>query len=53
MMHPYRKEHPEDVYWHLLRGIRERFWDWRHQFIYVSVEKDGKEGGKEGGGEGA
>ena len=40
---PHRKEHPEDVYWFLLRGIRERYWDWRHQFIVVTVEEDGKE----------
>lgn len=39
IMHPYRKEHPEDVYRFLLRGIRERFWDWRHQF-WVVVAKD-------------
>lgn len=43
MMHPYRKEYPEDVYWFLLRGIRERFWDWRHQLIVVTVHVDGKE----------
>lgn len=43
LMHPNRNEHPEDVYWFLLRGLRERFWDWRHQFIVVTVEEDGKE----------
>jgi len=41
IMHPNRKEHPEDVYWFLLRGVRERFWDWRHQFMVV-VTKDEK-----------
>ena len=35
-MHPHRKDYPDDVYWFLLRGIRERFWDWRHQFIVVT-----------------
>jgi hypothetical protein len=39
MMHPNRKEYPEDVYWFLLRGIVERFWDWRHQFIVVTVKE--------------
>ncbi|KAL1612385.1 hypothetical protein SLS60_000611 [Paraconiothyrium brasiliense] len=43
LMHPNRKEHPEDVYWFLLRGLRERFWDWRHQFVLVTVQEDGKE----------
>jgi len=43
IMHPHRQEHPEDVYWFLLRGLRERFWDWRHQLVVVSVE-DGKGG---------
>ncbi|KAH7072390.1 acyl-CoA N-acyltransferase [Paraphoma chrysanthemicola] len=36
IMHPHRNEHPDDVYWFLLRGIRERFWDWRHQFMVVT-----------------
>ncbi|KAI4636863.1 hypothetical protein J4E93_010879 [Alternaria ventricosa] len=35
LMHPHRKEYPDDVYWFLLRGIRQRFWDWRHRFIVV------------------
>ncbi|XPS72514.1 hypothetical protein M3J09_004679 [Ascochyta lentis] len=39
IMHPYRQRYPEDVYWFLLRGMRERFWDWRHQF-YVVVTQD-------------
>lgn len=43
MMHPHRKEYPEDVYYFLLRGIRERFWDWRHQFIVVTLQNDGEE----------
>jgi len=37
VMHPHRQQYPEDVYWFLLRGIRERFWDWRHQFMVVTV----------------
>lgn len=41
IMHPYRQQYPEDVYWFLLRGVRERFWDWRHQFMVV-VTKDGQ-----------
>lgn len=41
MMHPRRKEYPEDVYWFLLRGIVERYWDWRHQFIVVTVKEEG------------
>jgi hypothetical protein len=40
LMHPHRNNCPDDVYWFLLRGIRERFWDWRHQFIVVT--EDGK-----------
>jgi hypothetical protein len=40
MMHPHRKDYPEDVYWFLLRGIRERFWDWRHQFIVITTQED-------------
>lgn len=43
LMHPHRQEHPEDVYWFLLRGLRERFWDWRHQFVVVTVQEDGQE----------
>lgn len=39
LMHPNRKEHPEDVYWFLLRGLRERFWDWRHQFVVVTLQQ--------------
>jgi hypothetical protein len=35
MIHPYRKEYPEDVHYFLLKGVREHFWDWRHQFIVV------------------
>jgi hypothetical protein len=40
LMHPHRDNYPDDVYWFLLRGIRERFWNWRHQFIVVT--EDGK-----------
>lgn len=40
IMHPHRNEYPEDVYWFLFRGIRERFWDWRHQFIVVVTNGD-------------
>jgi hypothetical protein len=36
IMHPHRNKYPDDVYWFLLRGIRERFWDWRHQFMVVT-----------------
>jgi predicted GNAT family acetyltransferase len=39
IMHPYRVQYPDDVYWFLLRGIRERFWDWRHQFIVVTLDE--------------
>lgn len=42
-MHPRRKEYPDDVYYFLLRGIRERFWDWQHQFMVVTVNEEGKE----------
>ncbi|KAF2133573.1 hypothetical protein P153DRAFT_332496 [Dothidotthia symphoricarpi CBS 119687] len=38
IMHPHRQQHPKDVYWFLLRGIRERFWNWRHQFIVVTTD---------------
>jgi hypothetical protein len=37
MMHPHRKEHPEDVYDFLLRGVRERYFDWTHQFVVATV----------------
>jgi hypothetical protein len=40
LMHPHRQEYPEDVYWFLLRGIRERFWDWRHQFFVVVTQDE-------------
>jgi hypothetical protein len=36
LMHPHRIKYPDDVYWFLLRGIRERFWNWRHNFIVVT-----------------
>jgi len=39
IMHPHRKEYPDDVYWFLLRGIRERFWDWRHRFLVVTDDE--------------
>lgn len=41
IMHPNRKEYPEDVYHFLLRGIRERYFDWTHQFIVVT-DSDGR-----------
>jgi hypothetical protein len=40
IMHPYRTQYPDDVYWFLLRGIRERFWDWRHRFIVVVADDE-------------
>lgn len=40
IMHPHRQQYPEDVYWFLLRGIRERFWDWRHQFMVAVTTND-------------
>ncbi|KAI4701151.1 hypothetical protein J4E89_010727 [Alternaria sp. Ai002NY15] len=36
LMHPHRDKYPDDIYWFLLRGIRERFWDWRHRFLVVT-----------------
>jgi hypothetical protein len=39
IMHPYRKDYPDHVYWFLLRGIRERYWDWRHQFLVVTDDE--------------
>ena len=41
MMHPFRNKYPDDIYWFLLRGIRERFFDWRHQFLVVTATEDG------------
>lgn len=38
IMHPYRKEHPEDVYYFLLRGVREGYFDWSHQYIVATVD---------------
>lgn len=38
IMHPNRHKYPMDVYWFLLRGIRERIWDWRHQFVVVVAQ---------------
>jgi hypothetical protein len=38
IMHPRRKEYPEDVYYFLLRGVRERYFDWTHQFIVATVD---------------
>jgi hypothetical protein len=43
IMHPHRKQYPDDVYYFLLRGIQERFWDWRHQFIVVTTYDGAKE----------
>lgn len=40
IMHPHREKYPEDIYWFLLRGIRERFWDWRHRFFVVVTKDD-------------
>jgi len=37
IMHPYRQEHPEDVYYFLLRGTRERYFDWTHRFVVATV----------------
>jgi len=44
LMHPNRNEYPDDIYYFLLRGIRERYFDWRHQFKVV-VNGDGKVAG--------
>ncbi|KAF2834315.1 hypothetical protein M501DRAFT_599492 [Patellaria atrata CBS 101060] len=43
IMHPNRIAYPDDVYYWLLRGIRERYFDWRHQFVVVTKEVDGQE----------
>jgi hypothetical protein len=43
IMHPHRAQYPDDVYYFLLRGIRERFWDWRHQFIVATTTEEGEE----------
>lgn len=43
IMHPYRNQFPEDVYWFLLRGIRERFCDWRHRFMVVTLTSNAGE----------
>jgi hypothetical protein len=40
LMHPHRQEYPEDVYWLLLQGIRERFWDLRHKFFVVVTQDE-------------
>ncbi|KAB5549455.1 acyl-CoA N-acyltransferase [Coniochaeta sp. 2T2.1] len=37
IMHPFRKEYPDDVYYFLLRGIRERYFDWSHRFVVATV----------------
>ncbi|KAI8943865.1 hypothetical protein NX059_001837 [Plenodomus lindquistii] len=43
LMHPNREEFPKDVYWFLLRGIREHFWNWRHNLLVVTTfETDDK-----------
>jgi len=44
VMHPKRKQYPDDVYWFLLRGIREHFWNWRHQFLVVTAEIPDEQG---------
>lgn len=43
IMHPNRKYYPNHVYWFLLRGIRERYWDWRHQFLVACTLENGVE----------
>lgn len=40
LMHPHRQQYPEDVHYFLLRGVRERFWDWRHQFMVVTTTNE-------------
>jgi len=40
IMHPNRKEFPEDVYYFLLRGVRERYFDWTHQFVVATVKDE-------------
>lgn len=44
LMHPYRKDYPEDMYWFLLRGNREHYWDWKHQFVVVTVRTHDAQG---------
>lgn len=39
IMHPNRKEHPEDVYYFLLRGVRESYFDWTHRFVVATVNE--------------
>jgi hypothetical protein len=46
IMHPYRQQYPEEVYWFLLRGNREHFWTWRHQFVVVTVANEDSNGEK-------
>jgi hypothetical protein len=43
IMHPHRAHYPDDVYYFLLRGIRERFFDWRHHFILATANSEGSE----------
>ncbi|KAL5119227.1 hypothetical protein ACEQ8H_002938 [Pleosporales sp. CAS-2024a] len=43
MMHLHRAQYPDDVYWFMIRGIRERLWDWRHHFIVVTTSEASKE----------
>lgn len=44
LMHPKRKQYPQDLYYFLLRGIREDFWDWRHQLLVVTVKISDEQG---------
>lgn len=36
-MHPHRTQYSDDVYYFHLRGLRERFWNFRHQIIVVTT----------------
>ncbi|KAF2850849.1 hypothetical protein T440DRAFT_468010 [Plenodomus tracheiphilus IPT5] len=44
LMHPNRKDYPEDVYWFLLRGVREHFWNWRHHLIVATIDSTSDKG---------
>jgi hypothetical protein len=46
MMHPFRKDYPEDVYYFLLRGVRERYFEWSHRFV-VAIADGGVVGAAE------
>ncbi|KAH9874833.1 hypothetical protein J1614_004320 [Plenodomus biglobosus] len=44
LMHPNRRQYPDDLYWFLLRGIREHFWNWRNHLVIATIVTTDEQG---------